>query len=136
VGAVLRLGPKLAQLMPQYNIVGFDPRGVNNSEPALKCFGEDEGSRAHEKEYSTHFIRAVDGKSERSLRYQFEAATAFGKWCTKFNENTQAKYANTVAVAQDMAHYIETVAKASGKDPKEARLNYYGKSSRYSWRHM
>ncbi|KAF5848095.1 hypothetical protein GGP41_005498 [Bipolaris sorokiniana] len=128
VGAVLRLGPMLAQLMPQYNIVGFDPRGVNNSGPALRCFGQDERSRAREKEYSTQFIRTVDGKSERSLRYQFEASTAFGKWCTKFNENTDAKYANTVAVAHDMAHYIEMVAKASGKDPEEAKLNYYGVS--------
>lgn len=136
VGAVLRLGPMLAQLMPQYNIVGFDPRGVNNSGPALRCFGEDERSRAREKEYSTQFSRTVDGKSERSLRYQFEASTAFGKWCTKFNENTQAKYANTVAVAQDMAHYTEMVAKASGKDPKEAKLNYYGKLSSHSWRYV
>ncbi|CAI6332880.1 unnamed protein product [Periconia digitata] len=128
VGAVLNLGAQLAQVMPQYNLIGFDPRGINNSGPALSCFGDDEESRRIEKEYSSKFIRTVDGKNENSLRYQFEAATAFGKWCTKFNENTDAKYANTVAVAQDMANYIEKAAKLKGKDPKEAKLNYYGVS--------
>ncbi|KAH7394211.1 TAP-like protein-domain-containing protein [Phaeosphaeria sp. MPI-PUGE-AT-0046c] len=128
VDFLLAEGSMLSQLMPQYNIVGFDPRGVNNSGPALTCFGEDEASRALESEYSTQFIRSVDGKSERSLRYQFETSTAFGTWCTKFNENTHAKYASTVAVAQDMVHYTEMVAKASGKDPKQAKLNYYGVS--------
>jgi hypothetical protein len=133
VDFLLTQGLMLSQLMPQYNIIGFDPRGVNNSGPALTCFGEDEASRAIENEYSTQFIRSVDGKSERSMRYQFAASTAFGKWCTKFNENTHAKYASTVAVAQDMAHYTKMVAKASGKDPKQAKLNYYGKLPSHPW---
>lgn len=133
VDFLLTEGPMLSQLMPQYNIVGFDPRGVNNSGPVLSCFGEDEASREIENEYSSHFIRSVDGNSDRSMHHQFEAATAFGKWCTKFNKNTHAKYASTVAVAQDMAHYTEMVAKAEGKDPKQAKLNYYGKLPSRSW---
>lgn len=128
VAEVINLGAMFAKLMPQYNIIGFDPRGVNNSGPSLSCFGDDEKSRNFEKIYSAQFSRAVDGKSERSLRYQFEAATAFGNWCTKFHENTDAKYASTAAVAQDMAHYTDLVAQANGKDPKEAKLNYYGVS--------
>lgn len=127
VAAVLNLGSTLAQIMPQYNIIGFDPRGVNNSGPSLRCFGEDEKGLEAEKLYAPQFLRSIDGKSERSLRYQYEASTGFGKWCTKFNENTDARYAGTVAVAQDMANYIEKAATLNGKDPKEAKLNYYGK---------
>lgn len=126
IEAVLSLGTMLAKIMPTYNIVGFDPRGVKNSGPRLSCFDEDEHSQTIENDYSTQFIRTVDGKSESSLRYQYEASTAFGKWCTRYNTNTTARYAGTVAVAQDMFNYMEKAANLSGRNPKEAKLNYYG----------
>ncbi|KAF2636648.1 alpha/beta-hydrolase [Massarina eburnea CBS 473.64] len=129
VDMLLGLGSQLAQILgPQYNIVGFDPRGVNNSGPALNCFADDEEGKILQSFYSTQFIRSVDGKSEYSLRHQYEQATAFGKWCTEFNKNTDAKYANTVADSYDMTNYIEKSATEKDKDAKEAKLHYYGVS--------
>jgi hypothetical protein len=52
---------------------------------------------------------------------------AYGKWCTKmYSVNGTAKYASTVATAQNMLHYIELRAKDLGQPPEEAKLWYYG----------
>jgi pimeloyl-ACP methyl ester carboxylesterase len=38
------------------------------------------------------------------------------------------KYANTVAVAYDMRHYIELRARSLGRAPEDAKHWYYGQS--------
>jgi pimeloyl-ACP methyl ester carboxylesterase len=43
-----------------------------------------------------------------------------------YSVNGTAKYASTVATAQDMLHYIELRTKDLGQLPKEAKLWYYG----------
>lgn len=57
----------------------------------------------------------------------FRIHGAYGDWCTRaLAENNTARYANTVAVANDMLRYIETKARREGTSPEEAKLWFYG----------
>lgn len=54
---------------------------------------------------------------------------AYGDWCSNiYAVNGTARYASTVATAQDMLHYIELRAKDLNQKPEEAKLWYYGMS--------
>jgi pimeloyl-ACP methyl ester carboxylesterase len=108
-----------------YSLVGIDPRGVNNSEPSSDCFpGYPFQSR---NAFLSEAFALADVTSDTVLRSQHQAALAYGKWCTKmYSINGTAKYASTVATAQDMLHYLELRAKDLGQPPEEAKLWYYG----------
>jgi hypothetical protein len=127
VDTIMSLGSDLAQIIgPQFNLIGFDPRGVGLSGPELSCFGSDPASQANMTAYQKEFIRPVDGKSEKDLRRQYALAEGFGKRCTEYNKGTDAKYANTVAVASDMLNYVEKAAVLKGCKAEDAKVNYYG----------
>ncbi|KAF2263085.1 alpha/beta-hydrolase [Lojkania enalia] len=107
-----------------YNIVGMDPRGVNNSGPNLDCF---EGRPAVRDYYDTQYYADYDPKSDTSLVNQFQAAGGFGDWCSRTLKQ-DANYANTPATARDMLQYAEKLAESKGEDPDAAKVNYYGVS--------
>ncbi|KAF2477666.1 alpha/beta-hydrolase [Lindgomyces ingoldianus] len=102
----------------QYNIVSFDPRGVNNSGPAMTCFPGAPEARAQYTGAST----------TAPLPELFQSAKAYGEWCSAANKDTQAKYGGTAAVAQDMLHFIELQNIQYGHPGNEAKLWYYGVS--------
>jgi pimeloyl-ACP methyl ester carboxylesterase len=108
-----------------YNLVGFDPRGVNNSGPNLSCFpnGEQGTSRLY-----SDFFNPMDASDKKSYGEAFAKAGAFGDFCTAAHSgaNDTAKYANTVATATDLLHYTEVLAKSKGQEPKKSELWYYG----------
>ncbi|KAF2793345.1 hypothetical protein K505DRAFT_244588, partial [Melanomma pulvis-pyrius CBS 109.77] len=104
-----------------YNLIGFDPRGVNNSGPNLDCFAGKPATRDYyDQNYYTY-----DPTSALSMAEHFQAAGAFGDWCSK-TVGYQANYANTPATARDMLQYVEKLAESQGKAPEKATLNYYG----------
>ncbi|KAF2467317.1 alpha/beta-hydrolase [Lindgomyces ingoldianus] len=107
-----------------YNIVGFDPRGVNNSGPHLDCF---QGSPAIRDYYDSTYYSDVDLKCLSSMSKHFQAAGAFGDWCSR-SLSHEANYANTPATARDMLQYIKVLAESRGESPNDAKLNYYGVS--------
>ena len=102
------------------NVIGFDPRGVNNSGVALTCFpGHPEAREAYYASLS----------SPSSLTEGYAQAVALGRFCTKANNDTTAKYAGTSAVVQDMIHFTELQAALNGVEmPEEAQIWYYGVS--------
>ncbi|KAF2833911.1 hypothetical protein CC86DRAFT_278852 [Ophiobolus disseminans] len=108
------------------NIIGFDPRGVNNSGPDLSCVT---GGQETYGLYSG-FDTTLDVTDKRSYSEIYAKAAAFGEFCTKAHSsaNDTAKYANTIATAGDMLRYIESLAKSHGQDPKKSQLWYYGGS--------
>lgn len=110
-----------------YNLIGFDPRGVNNSGPNLSCFpgGERGTSRLYQ-----NIGKPLDANDTKSYGEVYERAAAFGDFCTNAHSapNDTAKYANTVATANDMRHYTELLAKSNGQDPQKSQLWYYGVS--------
>ncbi|KAI8625996.1 Alpha/Beta hydrolase protein [Xylariaceae sp. FL1651] len=110
---------------PQYNYVGFDPRGVNNSGLVLDCFSGNADARAAFNKL--HRIGATNVSSD-SLINQFYSAPIYGDWCNNAVDNNSpfSYYVTTPAVAQDMLTYIEAEAKSMGRPVDEAKLWYYG----------
>jgi pimeloyl-ACP methyl ester carboxylesterase len=105
----------------KYNLVTFDPRGVNNSAAGtpLTCFLGDPVRRESDSSISL----------SASLNEHYYDAVAKGQWCTKMNINTTAKYAGTAAVVQDMVHFTELQATLNGeKDSKTSKIWYFGVS--------
>lgn len=100
-----------------YNIVSFDPRGVKWTKPLLNCAPSNEPSKRRRE------VRTLGDLSEE-WNTSLQSNTA----CSEFNADTDAKYAGTSAVVQDMMHFTELQAAARGKDPKTAQINYYGVS--------
>jgi pimeloyl-ACP methyl ester carboxylesterase len=111
----------------QYNLIGIDPRGVSNSGPDISCFpGYPAAGR---NAFYAEVFAIPDDTSAYGLQKNFQAVGAYGDWCTSiYNVNDTAKYIGTVAVAQDMIRYIELAAEDRGREPSEAKLNYYGLS--------
>ncbi|KAF1848828.1 alpha/beta-hydrolase [Cucurbitaria berberidis CBS 394.84] len=105
----------------KYDVVSFDPRGVNNSGIALTCFPDNPEARdAYYASLQT---------SLPSLNEQYYQAVALGQWCMEANNDTFAKYAGTSAVVQDMMHFTELQAALDGvKKPEEAEIWYIGGS--------
>ncbi|KAH8712115.1 TAP-like protein-domain-containing protein [Phaeosphaeriaceae sp. PMI808] len=103
----------------RYNVVSFDPRGVNASSigTPLTCFP------GHPEVRDTY-----TGGSPSNDQERYAQAVAYGKWCTAANNATKARYAGTVAVVQDMMRYTELRAIQDGKKPDEALIWFYGVS--------
>jgi hypothetical protein len=109
----------LAALGTDNNIIGMDPRGVNNSGPNLPCFPQGELGTTrlfHDLDIS------VNVNDEESYAEVYGMATAFGEFCTKAHAgpNDTAKYVDTVATANDMRLYTELLAKLKGQDHQQS----------------
>lgn len=113
----------LERIGSSYNLIGFDPRGVNNSGPSLSCFPDDPES---EKKFAGQFIRPINSKSPESVTRAFEMMGAWGDWCSEKHRNGTAKYAGTVATATDLLNFVEKNAIAKGERAEEAKLWYWG----------
>jgi pimeloyl-ACP methyl ester carboxylesterase len=118
-------GSALSQLVgTQYNLIGFDPRGVNNSGPTVDCFPQDPDARATFKDL---YYSDVTDSSSNSLENQYYASEIFGKWCIEsFKQNASGQYVSTPAVAQDMLSYIKAEQNVAGKPEEDAKLWNYG----------
>jgi pimeloyl-ACP methyl ester carboxylesterase len=101
----------------KYNVVSFDPRGVNASGVDLTCFPNNPAARE----------RSAPQPTETHQEF-YAAAVAKGKWCSAVNKNTTARYGSTMAVVQDMMHFTELQAVQNGKKAEEALIWYYGVS--------
>ncbi|QKX63676.1 uncharacterized protein TRUGW13939_10847 [Talaromyces rugulosus] len=109
----------------QYNIVSFDPRGVNNSGLRLDCFsGNIEARLAFSRLHST----GVTNISSTSLEDQYYSSSIYGEWCNHAveNESPNGYYVTTPAVAHDLLTFIESEAKVAGQSPSDAKLWCYG----------
>lgn len=121
VGLILAQLQRVRPLIgDKHNIIGFDPRGVNNSGINLDCFPGDEKNSAN---FNDAFVSSVNSKSSDNLAKQWAVAGAWGDWCSLTYANNSAKYASTSAVAQDMLHYVDTLQNSSN-----GKLWYYGTS--------
>ena len=127
VGFLLKYESLFRQMFgTEYNIVGFDPRGVNNIGISVDCFTPDQA--AAQAVFDELFGRTVDSRRPESLEAEFAMAGAYGDWCTRTLANSSAPYANTVNVARDMLTYAENREGANGGAADDAQLWYYGVS--------
>ncbi|KIV84195.1 hypothetical protein PV11_06163 [Exophiala sideris] len=112
---------------PGYNLVSFDPRGVNNSGPSVDCFYQNETARTT---FESLFFGEVTDASSTSLATQFYSAKLFGQWCTEAfsHGNNSGLHISTPAVAQDMLTFAQAEQRLAGKHEDEAEVWYYGMS--------
>ncbi|KAJ5292059.1 hypothetical protein N7478_001310 [Penicillium angulare] len=92
-----------------YNIVGFDPRGVSRSGPVIDCWPNHPERRG---KFETFFYPEVANASTTALR----------------GVDGNASFISTPAVAQDMLTYAKTEQIAAGKSSNDAKVAYYGLS--------
>lgn len=107
----------------KHNIIGFDPRGVNNSGLRLDCLPD---APAVAQYYDSQLLQSVNPESDASVSEAYAFADGFGQLCSNAHQDDNAGYANSVAVAGDMLHF----AKLRARNISEAdiRVNYYGAS--------
>jgi pimeloyl-ACP methyl ester carboxylesterase len=86
-------------LRGKFNIISFDPRGVGQSGPLLACPPSTKNNYGSMRNHKS--ARRNNDKSK------FESAKAEAEACSAFNRHTDAKYAGTVANAQDMANFLD-----------------------------
>lgn len=111
---------------PQYNLVGFDPRGVNNSGPVVNCFQDNPAARTT---YEQLFFSEISNASSTSLDTQFYAADLFGEWCSAtIRQNGTDIFISTPLVAQDMLTYAKAEQKYACKPEIDTKVWYYGVS--------
>jgi len=127
--AVLRSGEAMKQglLSPQFNLVGFDPRGVKSSDIDLDCFpGRHADRDLLQSEINGHI---TDDTSPLSLHDAWELGRGWGERCTAVQQKgRKSKYVNSVAVAYDMLRFSEVRAQSLGQPREQSKLWYYGVS--------
>lgn len=118
----------LSSLVPilgtSYNLVGMDPRGVNNSGPPVNCFSD-----TYDRDYALNIALSsgLDPTEEGSRRDLWLMMGGLSDWCSKMRD-LSVQYINTPAVARDMLYYSEKLAELQGETPSESLVNYYGVS--------
>ena len=93
---------------PQWNIIAFDPRGVNINNP-YKCDGSDE----------IQDLSSSQGFATTAQSYNSNAQTCAAGYTGIFN-----KYISTAAVATDIVAMYEALSRNAGDD---GLINYWGK---------
>jgi pimeloyl-ACP methyl ester carboxylesterase len=83
----------------QYNFISFDPRGAGQSGPLLSCSPSTKDDEA--------LARKLKSVRRSKTPSEFQLAKAKMESCSAANKHTDAKYAGTVANAQDMAHFLD-----------------------------
>ncbi|KAL5089151.1 hypothetical protein Trisim1_006004 [Trichoderma cf. simile WF8] len=109
----------------QYNVISYDPRGVNNSGLTVDCFsGNAEARLVFNRLHRT----GVTNVSSTSFEQQYYSSSIYGDWCNNAveNESPHGYYVTTPAVAQDLLTFIEAEAELAGQPPSDAKLWFYG----------
>ena len=124
-----------------FDIIGFDPRGVNNTTPGVSCF-PDEFSRLNWDLQQE--AEGMLGSGSDSLTRNWQRSLAFSQSCsdmiskTEDGEEALGEHVNTVAVVEDMVAIIERhgewrekqgllAMRRSGYDPALARRTAWKK---------
>lgn len=124
VGSVIDPAVWLYLLGDRYNIIGMDPRGVNNSGPITDPLIFTPATR---DQYISNMAFEYDARSPASVKQTFVHAGVYGEFASQ-RLSDDNNYVNTPAVARDMLHYAELLASSNGEDPTAAKLNFFGVS--------
>ncbi|KAF2113432.1 TAP-like protein-domain-containing protein [Lophiotrema nucula] len=108
----------------EHNFIGFDPRGVQHSEPSVDCF---HGDRKLASNFAWGYNENSPVLSTENLNAMFRRYGDYSDFCSK-QLNESARYVGTMAVATDLLTFAEKQEQANGGDPKDAKLYYAGYS--------
>lgn len=96
-------------LLANYDIIGFDPRGVGESEPIVECISDEERDKQREQVF--------DPNTDEGLQEMVEEQRSFAAQCTE-NTGEALAFVDTGSAARDM-----DVIRGSLEEPK---LDYLG----------
>lgn len=131
-GFAYSFGPILQKVLGQdrnYEIIGFDPRGVNTSTPRADCFKGDQFARRLSQERDS-ILPPINA----ALGYHWADANAQSALCEENGVDSIWGHMNTASVARDMVEIIDRIddlrwkesGKAKPKNAEAARLQYVG----------
>ncbi|RVX74486.1 hypothetical protein B0A52_01612 [Exophiala mesophila] len=107
-----------------FDIIGFDPRGVNHSTPVLSCFQDNFARQVWNLQSEAEGIL---GSSGASLRIAWRRARALADGCSSRldgSNQTILEHVNTTPVAADMAEIIERHGQWREKQGQQAQRAY------------
>lgn len=88
-----------------FDIISFDPRGVNNTMPPLKCFPDAFNQQAWLLKHEDY---GVLWDTDSILGLEWSRAQALGDSCSRaHDENDIIRFTNTAQVVEDMVEVIE-----------------------------
>lgn len=102
--------PNEAEASDKYfDIIGFDPRGINRSTPVLTCFQDNFARQVWTLQSEAEGLL---GSSDGSLRLGWRRARALADGCSSRNDSDDGKpsileHVNTTPVSADMVEIIE-----------------------------
>ncbi|KDN37693.1 hypothetical protein RSAG8_09961, partial [Rhizoctonia solani AG-8 WAC10335] len=105
----------------KYDLIGFDPRGVNLTGPSTSCF--DSESKFLAREYQLRILGAPFPHLDSAAEHVAEILAlqaGQGAACAQNGNQKMLRSVGTVAVAKDMAQIVEALG--------EGGLNYWGYS--------
>ncbi|KAH8151117.1 uncharacterized protein LAJ45_04819 [Morchella importuna] len=115
-------------LGPQFSIVGFDPRGINNTTPSMSCFNTHMEQSIWGIKSGGRILGSTDSGEEVGEAYA--RSMTIGAMCniTMGGEGLAGvgKYVGTPVVARDMLEITEGEWDRVGKDGSKKGLRYWG----------
>ncbi|GAA5838517.1 hypothetical protein JCM3766R1_006000 [Sporobolomyces carnicolor] len=131
--AVLRLGPELQVILEgRYNVISWDPRGVNLTSPSLGCFESEGDANRFQRDIqslglpfevlgakSLGFTPAQSKAAERSWTVKFDSfSQALQQSCDANANEGIMRGSSTAFTARDMLSIAENLG--------EEKVNYWG----------
>lgn len=113
--SVTAIGTKA--LRANYNLVGFDPRGVQNSVPAVRCYVKDSNTPSPQMDTFLYGDSGYPLGSKKDLAVTRLAIKSFDEACLK-NTGPLLGHLDTVSTARD----LDVIRAVMG----DAKLNYLG----------
>jgi len=104
-----------------YSIVGFDPRGVNNTTPTFSCFEDALQRRVFSEKEGGKVLAGGSEVAETHSRFK-----ALSESCGTVAGEEKGGYVNTASVARDMLEISERLWGLSGA--RGRGLQYWGLS--------
>ncbi|KAH9234910.1 hypothetical protein K456DRAFT_1748894 [Colletotrichum gloeosporioides 23] len=107
---LLRSGSRFQSLLAgerNYEIIGFDPRGVNLSTPHGDCYKGDEISRKLDQERNTGLSPITEDFN--ALNYHYASALGKSELCEVDGVDSIWGYLNTASVARDVIEIIDRI---------------------------
>ncbi|KAF2814581.1 uncharacterized protein BDZ99DRAFT_434284 [Mytilinidion resinicola] len=93
-----------------FDIIGFDPRGINNTTPTISCFPN---SFSRQSWITQADAEGMLGSSDVSFNWNWRRARALAEGCSKelakplYGNEPLGEHVNTAPVARDMVEIIE-----------------------------
>lgn len=114
-----------------FDIIGFDPRGINNSTPLLTCFPDGFARQTWNLQVQAEGLL---GSSEGSLRTAWRRARALSEGCSSRLESENGtnflEHVNTTPVAADMVEIIERHGQWREREGAKAQAAYDASNGR------